>query len=306
MTKGVSMCRRLFDLLAGFAIAAVLALGAAHAATAPKLFADSTVVERDRFSDEIVGSGPDLVFIPGLASSRETWKAEAERLRTHYRLHLIQVAGFAGEPARANGSGAVLVPTAEAIDAYLVEQHLTPAVAIGHSMGGTMLLYLAEHHGDHFKKILIVDALPFFAVAMMGPAATVEMVKPFADRARASATPPPNREQMIAGMVTSDANRAMVSGWGAASDGATVNNAFADDIELDLRPGLASIPVPITLLYPDNAPGGANPATMDALYQGAFAPVPRKTLIRIDGSRHFIMLDQPAQLEAALDGFLKD
>ena len=32
--------------------------------------ADGLVV-RDRFSDEIVGQGPDLVLIPGLASSRD-------------------------------------------------------------------------------------------------------------------------------------------------------------------------------------------------------------------------------------------
>jgi hypothetical protein len=34
-------------------------------------------VVRDRFSDEIVGQGPDLVLVPGLASSRGTWKATA-------------------------------------------------------------------------------------------------------------------------------------------------------------------------------------------------------------------------------------
>ena len=101
------------------------------------MFADSKLVVRDRFSDEVVGNGPDLIFIPGLNSSRTTWRVSAERLRSHYRLHLIQVAGFAGEAARANATGEVLVPTAEAIDAYLVEQKLTPAVLIGHSLGGT-------------------------------------------------------------------------------------------------------------------------------------------------------------------------
>src|SRR5580698_7839525 len=65
----------------------------------------STVVTRDRFSDEIVGAGPGLIFIPGLASSRDTWKATAERLKAHYRVHLIQVAGFAGETSRGNTSG---------------------------------------------------------------------------------------------------------------------------------------------------------------------------------------------------------
>src|ERR1700749_5318245 len=104
--------------------------------------ADPVTVIRDHFSDQIEGTGPDLIFIPGLASSRDTWKATAERLKAHYRVHLIQVAGFAGEPARGNAGGEVVVPTAEAIDAYLVEQKLTPAVVIGHSLGGTMTLYL--------------------------------------------------------------------------------------------------------------------------------------------------------------------
>lgn len=128
------------------------------------------VVVRDRFSDEIRGKGPDLIFIPGLASSRDTWAAQASRLEAHYRVHLIQVAGFAGEPARANSSGDVLIPTAEAIDSYLLEAHLQPAILIGHSLGGTMTLYLAEHHPQHLKKALIVDALPFLRRLAATPA----------------------------------------------------------------------------------------------------------------------------------------
>src|SRR5215470_81885 len=107
----------MFKYLAGLAAAALLA-APAHAAPADpnKLFTDSKVVVRDRFSDEIVGKGPDVVFIPGLSSSRATWKATAERLRGKYRLHLIQVAGFAGEPSRANASGPVIAPTVADID----------------------------------------------------------------------------------------------------------------------------------------------------------------------------------------------
>jgi pimeloyl-[acyl-carrier protein] methyl ester esterase len=269
--------------------------------------ADPVTVERPRFSDQIEGSGPDLVFIPGLASSRDTWKATAERLKAHYRLHLIQVAGFAGESSRANAVGDVLVPTAEAIDAYLVEQHLTPATVIGHSMGGTMTLYLAAHHGDHLKKVLIVDALPFYGVLMGGPNATPASIKPIADgvRAGASAPPDPQREaqtaQMIASMVTSPADQQMVIGWGKASNRAVVSNAMADDMLLDLRADFPKIAVPVTLLYPDNGV----PAQMDLFYRAAYASMPNKTLIRIDRSRHFIMLDQPAQFDAALDAFLK-
>ena len=47
---------------------AALTLAGAAAAQTPadpnRLFADSKIVVRDRFSDEIVGKGPDLILIP--------------------------------------------------------------------------------------------------------------------------------------------------------------------------------------------------------------------------------------------------
>jgi hypothetical protein len=68
--------------LAAFAAAMLFATPAlAQQGDPNRLFADSRIVVRDRFSDEVVGKGPDVVFIPGLASSRATWKATAERLR---------------------------------------------------------------------------------------------------------------------------------------------------------------------------------------------------------------------------------
>jgi pimeloyl-[acyl-carrier protein] methyl ester esterase len=267
--------------------------------------ADETVV-RDRFSDEIVGHGPDLVFIPGLASSRDTWKAEVARLKDHYRLHLIQVAGFAGEHARANGQGPVLVPTAEAIDAYLVEQHLTPATVVGHSLGGTTILYLAEHHPADLKKAMVVDSLPFYATLMMGPNATLAQATPFADAIRSgkSKMSDAQRAQMMASMATAQTDRDMIAGWSKASDPSAVTNALADDLTLDLRPGLAGITTPITLVYPDYVAVGAPKGGTDAMYRGLYSATKSMTFVRADNSLHFIMLDQPAQFDAALDAFL--
>ena len=42
----------------------------------------------------------------------------------------------------------------------------------------------------------------------------------------------------------------------------------------------------------------------DDLYQGAYKPMPNVMAVRVDGSRHFIMLDQPEKLFAAIDSFL--
>jgi pimeloyl-ACP methyl ester carboxylesterase len=292
----------LFKSILAFSLA--LGLTAAAASPGTKLYSDSTLVVQDRFSDEIVGRGPDLVFIPGLSSSREVWKATAERLKSHYRLHLIQVAGFAGEEPRANASGPVLIPTAEAIDAYLVAQHLAPAILVGHSLGGTMALYLVEHHPEHLKKVMLVDALPFYAVLMGGPSATPEAMAPMAERIRHSPAKMALNDQAIAWMATSAANRVMIQAWSAASDTSAVLNATADDMTLDLRPGLSSITVPITLVYPDYAPVGQMKGGSLTLYGGQYAPLKDIKLVEVENSVHFIMFDQPARYAEVLDAFL--
>src|ERR1700754_235231 len=50
----------------------------------------------DRLSVKVVGQGPDVILIPGFGCSREVWRTEAERLKATHRVHLVQLAGFAG------------------------------------------------------------------------------------------------------------------------------------------------------------------------------------------------------------------
>jgi pimeloyl-[acyl-carrier protein] methyl ester esterase len=289
-----------------FSASMCLALAGAFLFARPALADESPNRVLDRFSDEIIGKGPDIILIPGLASSRDTWKRQIGALASHYRVHLIQVAGFAGEPSKSNASGAVLVPTAEAIDAYLVSQHLTPATLVGHSLGGTMTLYLAEHHPDHIKKALLVDALPFFATIMGNTNATVESMTPIASGIRANSMPdtPERIAQRMATMAVAQADKDIISSWSKSSDASVVRNALADDLTLDLRPGLAAISTPLTLIYPDYAPLGSPKGAADGQYRGAYSAVPHMTFVPIADSLHFIMFDQPKQFAAALDAFL--
>jgi pimeloyl-[acyl-carrier protein] methyl ester esterase len=286
-------------VLVGLSVAGALSL-------TPAVAKPSQTIVLDRFSDEIIGKGADIILIPGLASSRDTWKGQIGPLASHYRIHLIQVAGFAGEPSRSNATGAVVVPTAEALDAYLVSQHLTPAVLIGHSLGGTMTLYLAEHHPDHIKKALLVDALPFFATVMGNPQATVESMTPIAAGIRANSMPdtPERMAQRMATMAVAQSDKDVISNWSKSSDASVIRNALADDLTLDLRPGLATISTPLTLVYPDYAPLGSPKGAADGQYRGAYSAVPHMTFVPVTDSLHFIMLDQPKQFESALNAFL--
>ena len=288
---------------------------AAHAAETAavadpnRLFADSKLWVGDRISVEVVGSGPDVIFVPGLSSSRTTWKRTAERLRGHYRLHLVQVAGFAGEPVRGNATAPVVEPTAEAIDAYIVANKLAPATYVGHSLGGTMGLYLVQKHPEHYRKVMLVDSLPFFGVLQGGPSATSESLRPQVDKMRAQMSgggkmPPAMMKGMAQGMAKSAEGQAEIETAGNRSTGQVVANAMAEDTLLDLRPGLPAMTTPITLVYPFDPGMGVPEAQWDGLYKGQFAPLKTTTLVRVDDSRHFVMFDQPVKFDAALDAFL--
>ena len=287
---------------------------AATSGASLKLFADSRIVQRGRISVEVVGRGPDLVLIPGLASSRETWRRTAERLRERYRLHLVQVAGFAGEPAGGNAQGSqpspVLVPTAEDIDGYIRSAGLAPATVIGHSMGGTMALWLAENRPADIKRVLLVDALPFYGVLMGGPGATAENLKPMAEAMRSRMSAPGDHgaaaRPMIASMVTAPADVDRIVGWSSASDRLVAGQAVADDITLDMRPGLSAVRAPVTLIYPFDPKMGVPQAQWDALYASQYAPLPGAKLVKVEPSRHFVMYDQPAKFDIALDAFLSN
>jgi len=97
----------------------------------------------DRIKVTVRGKGPDVLLIPGLASSSAVWDATAKQLENHFRLHIIQVAGFAGSPAGANATGAILQPMVDAIDLYIKTNQIKSLKMVGHSLGGLVGMMLA-------------------------------------------------------------------------------------------------------------------------------------------------------------------
>lgn len=81
------------------------------------------------------------------------------------------------------------------------------------------------------------------------------------------------------------------------SDQHTVANAFHELIVTDLRPEVARITAPVTVLYvqPANTPTPVSPEQFDATMAGLYAGAPNARMVKIDDSRHFIQWDQPAR-----------
>jgi pimeloyl-ACP methyl ester carboxylesterase len=296
-----------------FRIVALLLLLAGVLLLRKPLFSQTITAAPTRFSVVIEGVAPGkgthILLIPGLASSRDVYAAEAKLLTANYRLHLVQIAGFAGEPAGPNATGPILAPVVEQLHQYLADNHLQPIPVIAHSMGGLLALMLAQAHPEDVSKLLIIDTLPFYGL-VFNPAATVENVAPQARIMHDQFVAMPN-DQFAASqplftsrLVISPDGAKAVSASSIASDRTVFANAMLEDLATDVRPQLAAIKTPMTLLYPYE-PAEGSPTDVAALYTNAYAAKPNLQIIRIDDSRHFIMYDQPAAFDKAVQAFLR-
>lgn len=264
----------------------------------------------DRITVTVTGKGPDVVLIPGLASSGAVWDETVKQLAPTHRVHVIQVAGFAGAPVAGNAEGPVVAPLVEAVDAYIKANHLKSPVVVGHSMGGFTGLLLARRHPEDVSRLLIVDSLPFFS-SLFSPAATAESMKPQAAAMRdatiaMSADAFASQQAMtLPRMVKSPDGQKAALAWSVASSQSVVARVLYDLLTTDARADLPAIKTPTTLLYPYDPAMGAPTAVIDKTYADAYAGLPGVTLKRIDDSRHFIMFDQPKTFADAIETFLK-
>lgn len=297
------------------AIWVVVALGilAANlsAAKSATLYPDAPTA---RFSVEVVGTGPDLILIPGLNCSREVWEATAERLKGRYRLHLLHIAGFAGEPAGGNAQGPVITPSVEALNAYIVQNKLKDPIVVGHSLGGLMGLKLATRHPQALSKLVVVDALPFIGV-LFNPVATVDTIAPQAaqlrdaqlkvDDATYKAQQDAARAALAAATTDAERHQRRIALWTALSDRRVSAQAFYDDMTMDLRPELPKITAEVTVLVPHHASLPYTAEQTSGFYTLQYNGTANLTIVGIKDSRHFIMYDQPQAFAEALDAALQ-
>ncbi|CAN5677167.1 alpha/beta hydrolase [soil metagenome] len=286
-----------------------IALSSPSALPAQSVARQITPAAQDRISVVVEGKGPDVILIPGLASSREVWSGLVDRLKQTHRLHLVQIAGFAGAPAATDPGNRVAAPSAEAIADYILREGIKAPLVIGHSLGGEVALMLGARHPGEVGRLVIVDALPFYSL-LFSPAATVEAVTPraIAFREAMMAAPAEQANNMqaaaIARLVKTEAARPAIVAAGVRSDRKTVADATYELMTTDLRPELNRITAPVEVVYAYDKMYGVPPADIDATFRNAFASTPEVRFKRIDDSFHFVMLDQPDAFERAVMEFV--
>lgn len=255
------------------------------------------------------GEAPDLVLIPGLASTADIWRGTAAALQDRYRLHLVSVRGFGDLPAQANAEGPLLTNLANEIRRYIHEEGLIAPAVIGHSMGGQLGIRVGADAGDGVSRVMTVDSSPFFA-ALISPQATVRDVEPIAQVAYQALQFLGDQALMAQsqrlGVELGGATDTLFGtlGW-HGGDRRVLAQALYEVMTVDLRPRLADIRAPVTVVY-GWSPDEASPRSRaDSLFRQAYARLTSPAAFeRIEGAEHMVMIDRPAQFLAAMARFL--
>jgi len=102
------------------------------------------------------GSGPPLIYVPGIDGSGELLLETAERLRPHYRL--IQVRYVAGGDSKRGTVGDLVSSLAEVLEDLGIER----ALILAESFGGPVALSFAIEHPERVRGLAIVNSFAYF------------------------------------------------------------------------------------------------------------------------------------------------
>lgn len=303
-----------------FALAAALAIGAPAASCAdaplvPNRFA-STLVPSERFEVGVLqverhGQGAQpLVLVPGLASGAWVWQDIVREFSREHEVYVVTLPGFDGRPSVEGGALAAAV---KALQDLIVARKLAQPVLIGHSLGGTLALAVAEQQPDLVKGVVTIDGLPVFPGSEDVPPsrrafnASEMKVRAAPISAEAFAA---QQEQYLREVGVLDMNKAAdLARLTARSDPAAVADYTADVLALDLRPGLANIKAPVLLVAPyfepDASQEGQSLKSKVEDYRDLMKGTPKVDVVAISPSRHFVMIDQPRQLADTIRRYLQ-
>lgn len=255
------------------------------------------------FDVTVVGQGPAVLLIPGVASSGEVWQSTVDALKADYQLHIFTLAGFAGVkpiPMQSWGEG-YLTTQQQAILRYISEQKLNKPVVIGHSLGGYLALALAAEAPEQIGAAINVDGLPALGALFAASGSSQSSGN--------NSQPQGGFDPMaMAKSMASDENwQQRIVADMYRSDGMTSGRVMGELMRADLRPKLSNIRVPVlTLGALQHGAPYTTPEQVQAGYESQLANAPAQyhSFAFARDAKHFIMADAPDWLNQHIQQFL--
>ncbi|WP_040252965.1 alpha/beta fold hydrolase [Psychroserpens mesophilus] len=243
------------------------------------------------FDVKVVGKGEPVLLFPGFTCTGDVWNELVAELSKTKECHIFTFAGFGEVPPIEKPW---LSKIKEDILNYISNKNLENVIVIGHSLGGTLGLWLASDKNAAYHKIIIIDALPSTG-ALMVPnfdSETIVYDNPYNQRLLdmdeksfdAMAT------QMAFGMALNKDKHEQIKEWIIKTDRETYVYGFTDLLKLDLREAIARITIPVVILAATK-PYGED--VVKITYEEQYKNLTAYSISYAKESAHFIMYDQP-------------
>ena len=294
-------------LAAALSIATLFTIAPASASTLAPLPTAVRSFDAGSLHVDVYGNGAQaLIFIPGLSSGPWSWSEQIAHFSSSYTIYSLTLTGFDGRPFVASPD--LFAIFSSDFWAMLDAQKISRPVVIGHSLGGTLSIALAEQHPERLRGAIALDGLPVYP--LLAQASDAERVAQAQKMSASIAND--SHDQLLAYdikyMKAASVDQTLAQTLAensAKSDPKAVAAWGAADVSADLRPQLKAATTPILELMPYSKPSPYTEDQTQAFYAMLFAGAPNAKVVPIDGARHFAMIDQPAAVDAAITQFLR-
>lgn len=252
--------------------------------------ASSHLFSQTSFQVTKKGNGNPVLLFPGFGCTGQVWDETVAQISKTHKCYIFTFAGFGNVPAIQNNWFATIKTD---LESFIKKNKLEKSILIGHSIGGTLSLWLASSNPDWFKKIILVDALPASA-ALMIPNYKGDKIpydnpqsKTMLDMTTADFQKMNN--QSVQYMCNNKEKQLLIANMMNQSDRKTYVYGYIDMLNLDLRNEIAKIKKPVIILAATNP----NLEIVTKTYAEQYKNLPTVTVNYAENSAHFIMLDQP-------------
>lgn len=254
------------------------------------LIMSKSVLSNTAFEVDVRGKGEPILLFPGFGCTGEIWDETVAELSKNYECHVFTFAGFGHVPP----IEFPWLPTIkDQVITYVKNKNLKKATLIGHSLGGTLSLWLAVEEANLFKKVILIDALPATAALMM-PQYKGEVIpydNPQSKMMLAmdqDAFNAMNAQSTALMCLNKEKQKVIREGMNIA-DRKTYVYGYIEMLNLDLRQEIAKIKIPVVILAATNQ----NFSTVQEIYEAQYKNLPSTKIYYAQNSAHFVMFDQP-------------
>lgn len=254
------------------------------------LLISKAVFSQTAFKVEVKGKGAPVLLFPGFGCTGEVWKETVAELSKTNECHIFTFAGFGTVPP-------IETPWLSTIKnevvSYVKNKKLKKATLLGHSLGGTLSLWLAAEETNLFKEVIIVDALPASA-ALMIPNYKGDVIPYDNPQSKMMLAMDQNafkamNAQSTPYMCLNKEKQKTINEWMNVADRKTFAYGYIDMLNLDLRKEIAKIKIPVVILAATNP----DLSTVQKTYTAQYENLPSVKIYYAEKAAHFVMYDQP-------------